>query len=112
MTLYRWNSVERRFTPTSIRNEMTVGERVPLKPLQAGKGQRIRAEVAAGELLIRLVKGAWRMRIANNMLTVHCDEAVIIPSGFSHSAVAIEDSIALQMIDEAAQPADDSRWAV
>jgi len=36
---------------------------------------------------------------------------VIIPSGFSHSAEAIEDSFAVQM-EEPEHPANDSRWAV
>ena len=75
MTLYRWDSVERKFTPTSVRND------------------------------------AWRMQIANSQLTVRHDEAVIIPSGFSHSAEAIEDSFA-QMEDEQEHSGSDSRWAV
>ena len=109
MTLYRWDSVERKFTPTSVKNNMPPGDRV--RRLRVGKGQRVRAEVATGELFIRVIEGAWRMQIANSQLTVRHDEAVIIPSGFSHSAEAIEDSFALQM-EEQEHPANDSRWAV
>ena len=109
MTLYRWDSVERKFTPTSVQNNMPPGERV--RRLRVGKGQRVRAEVATGELFIRVLEGAWRMQIANSQLTVRHDEAVIIPSGFSHSAEAIEDSFAVQM-EEPEHPANDSRWAV
>jgi quercetin dioxygenase-like cupin family protein len=111
MTLYRWDSIERRFTPTSVRNEIPASKRSPLK-LRVDKGQRIRAEVATGELFIRMIKGAWRMQIANSQLTVRNDEGVIIPSGFSHSAEAIEDSVALQTTDDQLQPGEDSRWAV
>jgi len=110
MTLYRWDSVERKFTPTSVQNNMPPGERV--RRLRVGKGQRVRAEVATGELFIRVIEGAWRMQIANSQLTVRHDEAVIIPSGFSHSAEAIEDSFAVQMEDDQEHPAIDSRWAV
>ncbi len=110
MTLYRWDSVERKFTPTSVQNNMPPGERV--RRLRVGKGQRVRAEVATGELFIRLIEGAWRMQIANSQLTVRHDEAVIIPSGFSHSAEAIEDSVAVQMEDDQEHPVIDSRWAV
>ena len=110
MTLYRWDSVERKFTPTSVQNNMPSGDRV--RRMRIGKGQRVRAEVATGELLIRVIEGAWRMQIANSQLTVRHDEAVIIPSGFSHSAEAIEDSLALQSDDEQEHPAHDSRWAV
>lgn len=110
MTLYRWDSVERKFTPTSVRYDMPPGERV--RRMRVGKGQRIRAEVATGELFIRVIEGAWRMQIANSQLTVRHDEAVIIPSGFSHSAEAIEDSFAVQMEDDQEHASNDSRWAV
>ena len=110
MTLYRWDSVERRFTPTSVRSEMPPGERV--RRMRVGKGQRIRAEVATGDLCIRVIEGAWQMQIADSHLTVRHDEAVIIPSGFSHSAEAIEDSFALQMEDDQENAGHDSRWAV
>lgn len=111
MTLYRWDSIERRFTPTSVRNAMPAGKRSSMK-LHMDKGQRSRAEVATGELFIRMIKGSLQMQIANSQLTVRNDEAVIIPSGFSHSAEAIEDSVALQTTDDQLQPGDDSRWAV
>lgn len=114
MTLYRWDSVERKFTPRSAQINMDgggeAGERV--RRIHVGKGQRVRAEVASGELLIRVVEGAWRMQIANSQLTVRHDEAVIIPSGFSHSAEALEDSFALQTEDVQEHTAHDSRWAV
>jgi quercetin dioxygenase-like cupin family protein len=90
---------------------MPAGNHSGLK-LQMEKGQSSRAEVATGELFIRMIKGAWRMQIANDQLTVRHDEAVIIPSGFSHSAEAIEDSVALQTADDQFQSTDDSRWAV
>jgi quercetin dioxygenase-like cupin family protein len=111
MTLYRWDSIERRFTPTLVRSEITAGKRSPQK-LRMDKGQRIRTEVATGDLFIRMIKGAWRMQIANSQLTVRNDEGVIIPSGFSHSAEAIEDSVAIQTTDDQFQSSDDSRWAV
>ena len=111
MTLYRWDSIERRFTPTLVRSEIHDSMRSPLK-LRIGKGERIRTEVATGDLFIRMIKGAWRMQIANSQLTVRNDEGVIIPSGFSHSAEAIEDSVAIQTTDDQFQSSDDSRWAV
>src|SRR5262245_7890842 len=94
MTLYRWNSTKRKFEPTRVKSPILKGEHV--RKLHVEKGQRVRAEVATGELFIRVVEGAWRIQIANSQLTVRHDEAVIIPSGFSHSAVALEDSYALQ----------------
>ena len=112
MTLYRWDSGKRKFTPASIRNELIPDDRGSLKPLQVGKGERVHVDVAAGDLFIRMLKGAWRMQIANSQLTVRHDEAVIIPSGFSHSAEAIEDSVVLRTVDEQVITSDASLWAV
>jgi quercetin dioxygenase-like cupin family protein len=111
MTLYRWDSTERRFTSTSARIETIIGESAP-RELHTEKGQRIPADVATGDLCITMLKGAWQMQIANSQLTVRDNEAVIIPSGFSHSAEAIEDSIALETSEDQNPSTDDSRWAV
>ena len=112
MTLYRWDSVERKFARTSVQNDLALAERVRTKHLSVSKGQRTRAEVATGDLLIRVLSGSWRMQIANSHLTVHHDEAVVIPSGFSHSAEAIEDSLAEQIADAPDHTGDESLWAV
>jgi quercetin dioxygenase-like cupin family protein len=112
MTLYRWDSVERKFTASSVQNDLRQGEQGLMKPMRVEKGRRIRAEVATGDLCIQMLSGAWRMEIANSELTVRDNEAVIIPSGFSHSAEAIEDSVAIQSADDQEHIGSDSRWAV
>ena len=109
MTLYRWDSSEREFTQTSDDVKMPSRD---AKRMRVSKGERVRAEVATGDLMIQVLEGAWRMEIANKELTVHHDEAVVIPSGFSHSAEAIEDSSAVQTVDDPEYSGDDSLWAV
>jgi quercetin dioxygenase-like cupin family protein len=109
MTLYRWDSAERKFTQTSDHVKAPSRD---ARRMHVGKGERVRAEVATGDLMIQVLEGAWRMEIANNELTVHHDEAVVIPSGFSHSAEAIEDSSAVQTVHDPDYTGDDSLWAV
>lgn len=87
-------------------------ERVSVKSLQVSKGDRVSAELASGESLICLLRGAWRMKMAGGQLTVHHNEAVVIPKGFSHSAEAIEDSFALQMVREQETSDRDCLWGV
>ncbi|HXG92309.1 MAG TPA: hypothetical protein VNN73_08070 [Blastocatellia bacterium] len=111
MTLYCWNSFERRFIPTHDREHIPSGERVLLRSLEIGKGERVTGEATSGEQFICILRGAWRMKIAGNLLTVRDSEAVIIPSGFKHSAEAIEDSFALQMVRER-EPNEDYLWGV
>ena len=111
MKLYCWDSFEKKFLPAPDRQQIPSGERVLLKSLEVGKGERISGEAATGELMICMLRGAWRMKIAGSPLTVRNNEVVIIPSGFCHSAEAIEDSFALQMAREC-EGGEDYLWGV
>lgn len=111
MKLYCWDSFERRFTQTLGQEHIPSGERVMLESLEIEKGQRITGEAASGEMMICMLRGAWRMKIADSFLTVRDNEVVIIPHGFSHSAEAIEDSFALQIVREC-ESNDDYLWGV
>ena len=100
MKLYHWDSFERRFLAVPVQDHLPSGERVRMMSLQVGKGERVNSVAASDDQMICLLRGSWRMSIANNELVIRRNEAVIIPSGFHHSAEAIEDSFALQMVRE------------
>jgi quercetin dioxygenase-like cupin family protein len=112
MTLYCWDWYERKFVTAPIQDQLQWDERVLMKSLQVSKGESVIAEVASGELLICLLRGAWQMEMAGSRLTVHDNEAIIIPKGFSHSAEAIEDSFALQMVRDQETSERDCLWGV
>jgi quercetin dioxygenase-like cupin family protein len=98
MRIYQWDSSEKKFTPA--RDYSPPGERVLMMSLTVEKGERVTGRPAPSEQMICLLRGAWRMKIADKDLIVRRNEAVVIPSGFEHSAVAIEDSFALQVVRE------------
>ena len=100
MTLYHWDSLERRFLPVPVQDHLPSGERVRMMSLRVEKGERVSAVAASDDQMICLLRGSWRMIIANNELLVRRNEAVVIPSGFDHSLEAIEDSFALRMVRE------------
>lgn len=111
MKLYCWDSFEKKFMPKVTEEHIPSGERVLLESLEVEKGRRVKGEAASGELMICMLRGAWRMKIAESELTVLDNEAVIIPRGFSHSAEAIEDSFALQILSDG-ESNDDYLWGV
>jgi len=111
MKLYHWDSFERRFLPVPVQEFMPGEERVRLMSLQVEKGARVNSEAIADDQMICLLRGSWRMNIGDNSLVVRRNEAVIIPSGFTHSAEAIEDSFALQMVRER-EVEEDCLWGV
>ena len=100
MKLYQWDSSQNRFT-AALRDYMVPdAERVTLSSLQIQKGERLQSNTFPSEQMICLLRGAWRLSIAGDQLVVRRNEAVVIPPGFEHSAEAIQDSFALQMIRE------------
>ena len=112
MKLYRWDSFAREFKSVSAKDYMPSGERVMLMSLQVSKGERISGSSASGERLICLLRGAWSMKIAGAPLVVRRNEAVIIPLGFEHSAEAIEDSFALDIVREQEAEDEAQLWGV
>ncbi|PYP86694.1 MAG: hypothetical protein DMF61_12395 [Blastocatellia bacterium AA13] len=111
MKLYHWDSFERRFLSVPVRDHLPNGECVRLISVEIPKGERINAAAASDDQMICLLSGSWRINIANSELVVRRNEAVIIPSGFNHSAEAIEDSFALQMVREHG-PEEECLWGV
>jgi hypothetical protein len=77
MKLYRWDSFERIFTTTVLKDYMPLRERVVLQGHRLDKGKRITATVNSEDSLICMLSGSWRMNIANNQLIVNHDEAVV-----------------------------------
>lgn len=110
MKVYRWDSFERRFTPGPFHDYLPAGEKVLMMTLEIGKGETIDGTTASGERMFCLLRGSWHMNVADSSLVVRRNEAVIIPSGFPHSAVAMEDSFALQM--EREREEEENLWAV
>jgi quercetin dioxygenase-like cupin family protein len=100
MKLYQWDTFQNRFTSAACNYSLPAAERVTLSSLQVSKGERVQSGSATAEQMICVLRGAWRLNIAGNQLIVRRNEAVVIPPGFEHTAEAIQDSFALQMIRE------------
>lgn len=110
MRVYRWNSTDRKFAPGPAGENLPSNERVLLQSLEINKGKQVRSEGIAGERMICMLRGSWRMSIADSYLIVRRNEAVIIPSGFDHFAEAMEDSFALQIERESSD--EEYLWGV
>jgi quercetin dioxygenase-like cupin family protein len=112
MKVYRWDSYERRFLAARMHDSTAPGERVMLMTLQVKKGDRVSSAGLPDERMICLLRGSWRMNVADHELMVRRSEAIVIPSGFGHSAEAVEDSFALQLVREPEQADDGYLWGV
>ncbi|HLG15097.1 MAG TPA: hypothetical protein VJH03_11425 [Blastocatellia bacterium] len=110
MKVYRWDSFERRFNPGPFQDYLPPGEKVLMMTVAIGKGETVGGTAASGERMFCLLRGSWHMSVAESDLVVRRNEAVIIPSGFPHTAMAIEDSFALQMERESGE--EENLWAV
>jgi homogentisate 1,2-dioxygenase len=109
--LYKWDSFAKRFTPSPIQQHIPKNERIVLRSVAVTKGEELASESVGGERLICLLSGALKVITTSGELIVRDNEAVMIPTGFRHSAQAIEDSLALQVVRESG-PAEDYLWGV
>ena len=100
MKLYQWDSRNKRFTSAASGYSVPDAEQVTLSSVQIDKGQRVDISSSPNEQMICLLRGAWRVDIPGGALIVRRNEAVIIPPGVEHSAEAIQDSFAVQMVRE------------
>jgi quercetin dioxygenase-like cupin family protein len=98
MKLYQWDSQRKRFMPGGGEYTVPAAEPVTVSSLEVSKGQQVSGHFSASEQMIFLLKGAWRVKVGTDDLIVRRNEAVVIPPGFEHSAEAIQDSFALQMV--------------
>lgn len=111
MTLYSWDSFAKKFTPSPIRDHIAKGEHIVLRSVEVPKGERLADDDTADERLICLLSGALKVTTSSCELIVRDNEAVMIPVGFRHSAEAIEDSLALQVVREV-NGTEDYLWGV
>jgi len=112
MTLYRWDATSRTFTSCPIQQHIPSGEKVTLKGINVSKGERVTSDAGPGDTLICLLRGTLKVRVAEGDLIVRNNEAIMIPFGFRHSAEAIEDSFALEMVRETGHTNEDYLWGV
>jgi mannose-6-phosphate isomerase-like protein (cupin superfamily) len=110
MTLYKWDSFSKKFAPSPLRQHIAKGECVVLKSVEMTKGERLSVE-GGSDRFFCLLSGALRVTTPSGEFIVRDNEAVMIPAGFLHSAEAIEDSRALQLVRKA-NGADDYLWGV
>jgi quercetin dioxygenase-like cupin family protein len=90
---YKWDSVNREKLSGTFTRQMIYGDRVMVAQLDIKKGSIVPEHSHENEQVTWIMKGKLRLTIDGKEIDVGAGEVLIIPSNAKHSAVALEDTL-------------------
>ena len=110
--MYSFNPQKQSFQPEAMQAHVRTSERALVTTFRLGKGEHHRIRQHHEARLICLLEGSWNVEINGQAMIVRQDEGLLIPSGHDHSAQALEDSCALEIIPENNLDQEEYLWGV
>jgi quercetin dioxygenase-like cupin family protein len=95
----RWRDIEIESLNPQIERQMIVGTNVMMARLRLKKGALVPLHSHHNEQVTYILEGALRFTIEGQEITVHAGEVLCIPSNVPHEAVAIEDTVDLDVFN-------------
>ena len=99
VTHYRWNDMPRERVSDTLERRLVTGERMMLAHVYLKKGCIVPRHSHQNEQLTYILEGSLRMEFPGDMpdIVVHPGEVLVIPSGVPHGALALEDTLDLDV---------------
>lgn len=104
MEIYRWNEVEKKQLDPLTSRQVIRGEAMTIARFESRKGSTLPAHSHHNEQFSTIQSGAVRFTIGGEDVIVRAGESVRIPSNVVHSAVVLEDAVAIEVFSP---PRDD-----
>lgn len=95
----KWSDIEIELLNPQIERQMIVGTNVMMARLRLKKGALVPLHSHHNEQVTYILEGALRFTIEGQEITVHAGEVLCIPSNVPHEAVAIEDTVDLDVFN-------------
>ena len=92
-----WNTVELEELNPLLRRQLVVGQDIMVARVLMKKGCIVPLHSHHNEQLTYIVEGALKFYIDGKEITVHAGEVLCIPSNMPHKAVALEDTVDLDV---------------
>ena len=95
-TFYRWDSMKKERVSDMLERRLITGERMMLAHVYLKKGCIVPRHSHENEQITYVVEGAlhfWFGEDGAQELTVHAGEVIVIPSHLPHRALALEDTL-------------------
>jgi quercetin dioxygenase-like cupin family protein len=95
----KWNDIEEEPLSPQIGRQMIVGTNVMVARVLLKKGARVPLHSHHNEQITYVLEGALHFYIDNRELTVAAGEVLCIPPHMPHEAVALEDTVDLDIFN-------------
>ena len=97
MKVTSWKSIPLEPLSAGITRRYLTGERITVAQFELKKGATVPEHHHESEQLSYVLEGALKFTLAGEVVLVRAGEVLTIPSNLPHSAVALEDSRALDI---------------
>ena len=94
-----WKNVEREQLNPLIGREMVVGDKIMLARVILKKGAHVPLHHHHNEQVTYILEGALKFAIDGKEIVVHAGEVLCIPPHMPHEALALEDTVDLDVFD-------------
>ena len=95
----KWNDVELESLNSLVSRQFIVGTHVMVARLLLKKGAKVPLHSHHNEQVSYIVDGALRFLIDNREVTVSAGEVLCIPPHMPHQAIALEDTVAVDIFN-------------
>lgn len=97
MQYYTWNTVNTEKMSEKISRKVINGEKATVAQVFLAKGAVVPTHQHESEQIVYILEGALQFQIEGKEITVRAGEVLHIPSYVPHSAVALEDTLDLDI---------------
>jgi len=95
----KWNDIEVEQLNSLVGRQLIVGTNVMVARLLLKKGAKVPLHSHHNEQVSYIVDGALRFSIDNREITVSAGEVLCIPPHMPHEAIALEDTVAVDIFN-------------
>lgn len=90
---YRWDNVKKEKISNTFFRQMIYGDKVMVSKLEIKKGNIVPEHSHENEQITWIMKGKLHFKIDGKEMDISSGEVLVIPSNIKHEAVALEDTI-------------------
>jgi quercetin dioxygenase-like cupin family protein len=97
MSLYSWNKIPMEKLTDKLSRKLITGKKVMLAQVFLKKGCMVAAHSHESEQMTYILSGSMTLRLPDKEVTLNEGDVLHIPSGVEHSAVALDDTLDLDV---------------
>jgi quercetin dioxygenase-like cupin family protein len=97
VTKYRWSDIATEQLNPLLNRKLITGERVMVSELELKKGCVVPAHHHENEQVTYILRGALKFEVNGKEIILYSGDVLLIPSNVVHSAIALEDTLDLDV---------------